>query len=859
MWKAIRGLASLVSLALLTSCGGGSSGSSPSATQVADAGLHVRALAAGNVSLQGGQIHASLNGTVRLDGSNSTDDDHDTLSYQWTLISQPTGGNAPASGTGAALEWQPNALGAYTYALKVSDPRGASSTQNFNVMVDNTALSANVVVAVQRVGSSIPPGQQISLGTNIVLDASGGTTTEGAASAVSFTLTQRPAGSNAALTLGDKTARFSPDVLGTYMAKASGTDASGIGFETNYTFWVSNEAPKPIIIASATDLTAGAISAVAGYDVLMNAAATSNGSSALSYGWQLSAKPAGSSAALNSATGPTANFSPDLLGDYVVTLTATSTTGKLSTYTTTVHVANRRPVANIVAGTAPSAGANVPSFLLPLGTQVTLRGDTSTDPDGDSLTYAWSINSRPSSSNAQLSSATAVSPTFVPDQEGSYVFTLRVTDPSGAYGERQITLQVGGHAPAVVLDTKAVTGVIGSTVPLSAALSFDDDGDALSYQWSVTSAPTGSAALPAAAGSASTSFSGDVAGSYVLSVAVSDGRRTSVAPVAVTVLPPAIALNNLTLPAMARYSRSLDRFVMLTSAPGVAIVDPATGAVSTVALPSAPNVLNLSPDGKLAVAVRGQAASLIDVSTATILGTVVSTDYLESGVVTNGGVLWLFAEEDVPYTHHIVLVADGHTGNFIPQQTQFDGAEFVGYPVLADRYGKIFLRDQDYTPPANLVTFNFDTATNQGLSRSDARPAITFNNEVFLAEDQSFLMTGFGWVYDSQTLADVGRVDGVASVSYTEIISFSHSLAMQESLALIWNQNAALLPTTYARYDMRYGFYAQDYMALPYINGVPSYGIKVFHSSTGRHVMFVQTGSANRSDTAGVNYYLVRR
>lgn len=72
-----------------------------------------------------------------------------------------------------------------------------------------------------------------------------------------------------------------------------------------------------------------------------------------------------------------------------------------------------------------NAGANQ---SVAVGATVTLSGAGSTDSNGDALTYAWSLQSRPAGSAASLSGATTVSPRFTADVAGSYVVSLTVSD-----------------------------------------------------------------------------------------------------------------------------------------------------------------------------------------------------------------------------------------------------------------------------------------------------------------------------------------------------------------------------------------------------------------------------------------------
>ncbi len=77
---------------------------------------------------------------------------------------------------------------------------------------------------------------------------------------------------------------------------------------------------------------------------------------------------------------------------------------------------NRAPIAN--AGVAQSVVT---------GATVALDGGASSDPDGDALTYSWSLQ-RPAGSVATLAGATTSKPGFTADVAGSYVATLTVSD-----------------------------------------------------------------------------------------------------------------------------------------------------------------------------------------------------------------------------------------------------------------------------------------------------------------------------------------------------------------------------------------------------------------------------------------------
>jgi hypothetical protein len=65
-----------------------------------------------------------------------------------------------------------------------------------------------------------------------------------------------------------------------------------------------------------------------------------------------------------------------------------------------------------------------------------LDGSGSSDPSGDSLTYAWDLASAPAASaltTSDIQSSTDAQPIFYPDVAGTYVFMLTVTDAGGAF------------------------------------------------------------------------------------------------------------------------------------------------------------------------------------------------------------------------------------------------------------------------------------------------------------------------------------------------------------------------------------------------------------------------------------------
>jgi cysteine-rich repeat protein len=127
--------------------------------------------------------------------------------------------------------------------------------------------------------------------------------------------------------------------------------------------------------------------------------------------------------------------------------TSVHTTTSVSTTSTTIPAGNNAPVAIV----------RTPLTVL-TNTVVVVDGTDSVDPDGDPITYSWTLITRPAGSTATLMGSTTAAPTFAPDKVGLFQVRLVVND---------------GHvnsAPATV-DVNAV----GSS-PLSVAITYPPQG-----------------------------------------------------------------------------------------------------------------------------------------------------------------------------------------------------------------------------------------------------------------------------------------------------------------------------------------------------------------------------------------------
>jgi hypothetical protein len=107
-----------------------------------------------------------------------------------------------------------------------------------------------------------------------------------------------------------------------------------------------------------------------------------------------------------------------------------------------------------------------------VGDGVILDGSASSDPDGDALTYSWSLMV-PAGSTAALSDETAVDPSFVADEPGTYTAWLTVNDGIIDSAVDDVTITVVIPPPVVSITTPENLSVVPES-PVNVAGTVDD-------------------------------------------------------------------------------------------------------------------------------------------------------------------------------------------------------------------------------------------------------------------------------------------------------------------------------------------------------------------------------------------------
>jgi len=441
--------------------------------------------------------------TVTLDGSGSSDSEEDyPLAYSWQFASKPEGSIAVLSDADTVSpSFTVDVLGDYVIELVVTDSLGAQS------LTDQVTIGTFNAAPVADAG----PGQIVHPRDMVTLDGSGSSDPEeDYPLEYSWQFTSKPEGSIAILSGANTVSpTFTVDMLGDYVIELVVTDSLG-----------AQSASDQVVIGTFNAVPVA--DAGTGQTVHPRDTVTLDGSGSsdpeqdypLEYSWQFASKPEGSIAVLSGSNTVSPSFTVDMLGDYVVELVVTDSLGAQSA------------ADQVVIGTfniAPVSDAGPDQVIIVIGTTVGLDGTNSADPEGDGVTYLWTISQKPAGSLAELSDPCSPTPAFVADVHADYVITLVVTDEFGAASDPD-SVRVSFDNIQPVADAGAgQTVMAGDTVSLDGSASTDTNGDLLTYNWSFVSKPEGSLAELTNPTSAQPSFVADEPGDYVVSLVVNDG------------------------------------------------------------------------------------------------------------------------------------------------------------------------------------------------------------------------------------------------------------------------------------------------------------------------------------------------
>ena len=451
------------------------------------------------VAKPGPDQQISINATVPLDASGSTDVDGNLLTYQWTLLEKPAGSLATLSETTAIQPTlEPDIEGTYKVQLIVND----GTVDSEPAIVTLTTVN---IIPVAHAGRD----QTVAINQSLVLDGHRSYDANGDLLTFHWALLSTPAGSN--MVLSNPTAvhpTFTPDLPGIYVAQLLVNDGSADC--------------KPDMVVITTNNVAPYADAGRDQVISQGETVTLNGSGSedlngdeLSFNWAILSKPNGSAATLSDTTTITPTLDIDVAGLYIAQLI--------------VHDGQQTSVPDTVVLTdgnvAPVADAGADQTVIQ-GSTAFLDSTKSNDANDDNLTPQWALVAKPDASTTTLQDPQTELPAFDVDAPGTYVADVSVQDPSGASDRDASVVRTDNSRPVANAGSDQ-TVLIGSTVTLQGNNSDDADNDSLTFLWALTVKPDGSSANLSSPTSTTPEFVADVAGAYLAQLIVNDGQRSS--------------------------------------------------------------------------------------------------------------------------------------------------------------------------------------------------------------------------------------------------------------------------------------------------------------------------------------------
>ncbi len=397
--------------------------------------------------------------SVTFDGSASFDTDGDAIaSYEWAFIGG-IGGPVTASGKNPSVKL---GKGTWDVSLTVKDGDGNSGSEYLasalQITNNKPTAEAGPEIAVDSTGFF----------TEVKMDGSGSRDID------DTTLTYFWETDTGAFTYGVDGSLFLEP--GTYLVTLTVTDGDLATATDTVKVTVRNAKPTAVI-ESPLDGFATEATGLTTQVALSGATSVDSDGSIASYEWK-----ATSGATVKTASGSFANVDLEK-GVWAIELTVTDNKGAQDTTSVSVSITNSPPSAF-----ALFEGDSIRNAT-GLVTSVVLDGSFSSDVDGDTLTYSWSLMA----SGRDAVTTGGVNPT-VNLLPGLWEIELTVTDEEDEESKSTVFLEILPLAPTAsfVVTTTAceATGLL-TSVAFDASASTSGDGSTLNYYFAVTESSSG--------------------------------------------------------------------------------------------------------------------------------------------------------------------------------------------------------------------------------------------------------------------------------------------------------------------------------------------------------------------------------
>ena len=453
--------------------------------------------------------------SITINGSGS-DPDGGSVSFAWTQTSGPNIATLANEAT-ADLTASNLVEGTYVFRLTVTDDENDTAFDEMSVTVNP---EANTDPPLADAGSD----QNIALPTNSITINGSGSDPDGGS--VSFAWTQT-SGPNIATLANEATADLTASNLveGTYVFRLTVTDDENDTAFDEMSVTVNPEAnTDPPLADAGSDQNI----ALPTNSITINGSGSDPDGGSVSFAWTQTSGPNIATLA-NEATADLA-ASNLVEGTYVFRLTVTDDENDAAFDEMSVTV---NPEANT---DPPLANAGTDQNITLPTNSITINGSGS-DPDGGSVSFAWTQTSGPNiatlsnEATADLASSNLV--------EGTYVFRLTVTDDENdaTFDEVSVVVSPANTSSSPLANAGADQSI---TLPMNSITlngsGSDPDGGNVTFQWTQHNGPN--TATTAGAMTADLTISDLVEGVYIFRLMVTDDEEDpAFDEVNVTVLP----------------------------------------------------------------------------------------------------------------------------------------------------------------------------------------------------------------------------------------------------------------------------------------------------------------------------------
>jgi hypothetical protein len=276
-----------------------------------------------------------------------------------------------------------------------------------------------------------------------------------------------------------------------------------------------------------------------------------------------------------------------------------------------------------------------------------------------------------------------------------------------------------------------------------------------------------------------------------------------------------------------------------------------------VPLPAAVVDFSVSPDGTKAAVLHSGVVSVIDLTAGKLLNSWPTAGAQTMVLISNTGLIYLSGQVGGQWLSPAMTVLNASTGATVQSYSQ--NGDFYGtmHGILVDQSNEIITAWTGLSPQQMFsVALNSGTGQVTGTTGSPYWGTYAMNTPFWLSQDETLVFTASGTFFNTNGITYAGTLNLTSAA-----LSISDDTATSETVALVGSPTA-----TYGVYDYpaSYLLYTgatplpQGSVPLPLVASVQSYGLAMFHSSTGQHVVVVQTGS-NQPNVAGVQYFALLR